>query len=402
VELLCDKVLACCREIAQCSQIPGETTRTFLCGAMHDCHGILRDWMQSLGMEVHVDAAGNLRGLYAGSNPAAGRLLIGSHLDTVPNAGAYDGVLGVVLGIALVESLGRKRLPFAIEIAGFSEEEGVRFGIPFLGSRSLVGRMDEALLAGEDSAAISIESAIRHFGLDPAQLPAAILDPLTFAYLEFHIEQGPVLESVNEPLGVVESIAGQSRLTVHFIGQAAHAGTTPMNLRHDALAGAARWTARVEDEARSSHGLVATVGRMETKPGAGNVIPAQVTASLDVRHASDEIRSRAVGNLIAAGNDLARERGLAFRIEHQLDQRSVEMDPALVSMAASALRKAGCCGHRMTSGAGHDAMILAEKIPSVMIFLRNPGGISHHPGESVLAEDVQLALAAGLHFLNGF
>ena len=402
MEHLCDKVLACCREIAQCSQTPGETTRTFLCEAIDDCHRILRDWMQRLGMEARVDAAGNLRGLYAGSNPAAGRLLIGSHLDTVPNAGAYDGVLGVVLGVALIESLAGKRLPFAIEVAGFSEEEGVRFGIPFLGSRSLVGRMDEALLAAEDSAAISIESAIRHFGLDPAQLPAAILDPRTFAYLEFHIEQGPVLESMHEPLGVVASIAGQSRLTVHFTGQAAHAGTTPMNLRRDALAGAARWIARVEDEARSSHGLVATVGRMEIKPGAGNVIPAQVTASLDVRHASDEIRKRAVDNLITAGNDLARERGLAFRIDHQLDQQSVEMDPALVSAAASALRKAGCRGHRMTSGAGHDAMILAEKIPSVMIFLRSPGGISHHPDERVLAQDVQLALAAGLHFLNGF
>lgn len=358
--------------------------------------------MQSLGMEARVDAAGNLRGLYAGSGPAAGRLLIGSHLDTVPNAGAYDGVLGVVLGVALVESLAGRRLPFAIEVAGFSEEEGVRFGIPFLGSRALVGRMGQDLLAKEDGASISVESAIRHFGLDPAQLPAAVLDPHAFAYLEFHIEQGPVLESMDEPLGVVESIAGQSRLTVHFTGQAAHAGTTPMSLRRDALARAARWIARVEDEARSTPGLVATVGRLETKPGAGNVVPAEVTASLDVRHASDEIRTRAVDNLITAGNDLARERGLGFRIDRQLDQSSVEMDPALVSAAVQALQKAGCRGHRMTSGAGHDAMILAEKIPSVMIFLRSPGGLSHQPEESVLPGDVQLALTAGLHFLNGF
>jgi len=402
VEHPCDKVLACCRKIAQCSQTPGETTRTFLCEAMHDCHRALRGWMQSLGMDSRVDAAGNLRGLYAGSDPAAGRLLIGSHLDTVPNAGAYDGVLGVVLGVALVESLAGKRMPFAIEVAGFSEEEGVRFGIPFLGSRALVGRMDETLLAAEDGAAISVERAIRDFGLDPAQLPAAVLDPHTFAYLEFHIEQGPVLESMNEPLGVVASIAGQTRLAVHFTGQAAHAGTTPMSLRRDALAGAARWIARVEEEARSTPGLVGTVGRLETKPGAGNVIPAEVSASLDVRHASDEIRTRAVDNLIAIGNDLALDRGLGFRIDRQLDQPSVEMDPALVSAAARALQKTGCRGHRMTSGAGHDAMILAEKIPSVMIFLRSPGGLSHHPEESVLPGDVQLALAAGLHFLNGF
>jgi allantoate deiminase len=353
-------------------------------------------------MEVGVDAAGNLRAFYAGSDPAAGRLLIGSHLDTVPNAGAYDGVLGVVLGIAVVESLAGKRLPFAIEIAGFSEEEGVRFGIPFLGSRALVGRMDEKLLAAEDGAAISVESAIRRFGLDPAQLPAAALDPHTFAYLEFHIEQGPILESMNEPLGVVESIAGQTRLCVHFTGKAAHAGTTPMSLRRDALAGAARWIVQVEDEARSSPGLMATVGRLETKPGAGNVIPAHVTASLDIRHRSDEIRTRAVDNLIAVGNDLARERNLAFRIDRQLDQPSVEMQPALVSAAARALQKVGCHGHLMVSGAGHDAMILAERVPSVMIFLRSPGGVSHHPEETVLPADVQLALAAGFHFLNGF
>jgi allantoate deiminase len=358
--------------------------------------------MQNLEMEAGVDAAGNLRGLYQGSDPAAGRLLIGSHLDTVPNAGAYDGVLGVVLGVALVESLAGKRLPFAIEVAGFSEEEGVRFGIPFLGSRALLGRMDEQLLAVEDSAAVSVESAIRQFGLDPAQLPAAALDPRTFAYLEFHIEQGPVLESMEEPLGVVESIAGQSRFTVQFTGKAAHAGTTPMGLRRDALAAAARWITQVEEQARSSPGLVATVGRLEVSPGVSNVIPAEVTAALDVRHASDEIRTGAVENLIAAANDLARERGLDFHIVRQLDQQSVEMQPALVSAAVRALQKVGCRGHRMTSGAGHDAMILAEKIPSVMIFLRTPGGLSHHPEESVLPSDVQLALAAGLHFLNGF
>jgi allantoate deiminase len=402
VEHLRDKVLDCCREIARFSQTPGETTRTFLCPAMHDCHQVLRGWMQSLGMKVSVDPAGNLRGLYPGSDPAAGPLLIGSHLDTVPNAGAYDGVLGVVLGVALVESLAGKRLPFAIEIAGFSEEEGVRFGVPFLGSRALVGRMDEQLLALEDSAAVSVESAIRQFGLDPAQLPAAALDPRTFAYLEFHIEQGAVLESLKEPLGVVESIAGQRRLAVQFTGKAAHAGTTPMGLRRDALAAAARWITQVEEEARSSPGLVATVGRLEAKPCASNVVPAEVTASLDVRHASDEIRTRAVENLIAAANDLARERGLGVRIVRQLDQRAVEMHPALVSAAVRALQHVGCRGHRMTSGAGHDAMILAEKIPSVMIFLRSPGGLSHHPDESVLPGDVELALAAGLHFLNGF
>lgn len=402
MEHLCDKVFAYCRQIARFSQIPGETTRPFLCDAMHDCHRVLRVWMDSLAMQVRVDAAGNLRGVYPGSGPAAGRLLIGSHLDTVRNAGAYDGVLGVVLGIALVESLAGERLPFAIEVAGFSEEEGVRFGIPFLGSRALVGRLDDELLAVEDGAGVSVRSAIQQFGLDPARLHEAVLHPCTFAYLEFHIEQGPILESLDEPLGVVASIVGQSRLSVHFLGQAAHAGTTPMPLRRDALAGAARWIERVEDEARSSPGLVATVGRLEIKPGSSNVVPAEAIATLDVRHGSDAVRTQAVDNLIAAANGLARERDLRVRIDRQLDQRSVEMHPELVSRAARALQSVGCRSHRMTSGAGHDAMILAEKVATAMIFLRSPAGLSHHPEESVSPGDVQLALAAGLHFLRRF
>jgi allantoate deiminase len=394
------RVIARCQELARFTQTPGETTRTFLCGAMHDCHRLLAAWMAELGMETTVDAAGNLRGLYAGSDAAAGRILIGSHLDTVPNAGAYDGVLGVVLAIALIESLeslGGHRFPFAIEVAGFSEEEGVRFGVPFIGSRALIGTLDDKLLSVEDEGGTSVRAAIRQFGLDPARLPEAALDPRTFAYLEFHIEQGPVLESMNEPLGVVESIVGQSRLACHFHGAAAHAGTTPMNLRRDALAGAAEWIGKVEQHARTVPGLVATVGRLEVKPGAGNVVPAEAIATLDVRHRSDEVRTRAVDDFIETAKDVARERAVGFEFDRRLDQNAVEMNPALIAAAAQALRQAGCRVHSMTSGAGHDAMILADKVPSVMIFLRSPRGLSHHPEETVYPEDVELALTAGLH-----
>ncbi len=214
-------------------------------------------------MTVRVDAAGNLRGVYPAATTPAPRLLLGSHVDTVPDAGAFDGVLGVVLAIALVDALGGRRLPFSIEVAAFSEEEGVRFGVPFIGSRALAGTLDADLLARRDAAGITVEQAIRAFGLDPAQLAEAKLDPSTFAYIEFHIEQGPVLESLDLPLAVVTAIAGQSRLAVTFRGQANHAGTTPMHLRRDALAAASRWISVVERHARATAGLVATVGTIQ-------------------------------------------------------------------------------------------------------------------------------------------
>ncbi len=244
-----------------------------------------------------IDAAGNLRGVYPAASEPAKRLLLGSHVDTVPNAGAFDGVLGVALAIALVDALGGRKLPFSIEVVAFSEEEGIRFGVPFIGSRALAGTLDVELLSRRDAAGISVEEAIRQFGLDPAELPEARLDERTFAYVEFHIEQGPVLDSLGLPLGVVTSIAGQSRFTVTFAGQANHAGTTPMHLRRDALAAAARWISVVERHARAMRGLAATVGAVEVSRGAANIIPGEVRASLDVRHAEDAVRHHSAAAL---------------------------------------------------------------------------------------------------------
>jgi allantoate deiminase len=354
--------------------------------------------MEAAGLAVRVDAIGNLRGVYPGTSRSSRRLLIGSHLDTVPNAGAYDGILGVVLGIGLVERLRGQRLPFAIEVIGFSEEEGVRFGIPFLGSRALVGTVGDVLSA-RDTAGITVASAVRNFGLDPARLSEARLSDESIGYLEFHIEQGPLLESIGRRLAVVETIAGQSRLTFRFTGHSNHAGTTPMHLRRDALAGAAEWIGFVEAYAGATAGLVATVGRIEAKPGATNVIPGDVYASLDVRHAQDEIRSTSVRVLITKAEEIAYTRGLRVEQELLLQQAAVPMDDNLIAIAQRAIAACGLDGHRMTSGAGHDAMIIAEKIPSVMIFLRSPGGISHHPNETVLLDDVELALEAGEQFL---
>jgi allantoate deiminase len=347
-----------------------------------------------------VDAAGNLRMVYPAAKPDAPRLMMGSHLDTVPNAGAYDGVLGVVLPIALLGALNGRKLPFAIEVVGFSEEEGVRFGTPFIGSRALVGSLDEDLLRRQDAQGISIRQAIENFGLNPAEIAQAAIEDNVLGYVEFHIEQGPVLENVDRALGVVEAIAGQSRMEFTFVGHSNHAGTTPMNLRHDALAAAAEWIGAVERQALSTSGLVATVGAIQAKPGTTNVIAGETRVSLDVRHRHDETRNAAVDYLVQLAEDVATRRGLRVQWSVLMDQRAVPMDPFLVSQVEQAVSKAGCEPYRMVSGAGHDAMILAERVPAAMIFLRTPGGISHDPAESVEVGDVTKAIDCGLHLLD--
>ena len=366
---------------------------------MRDVHQEIASWLEPLGMKVHIDAAGNLRAVYAAQGPSSRRLIIGSHLDTVPNAGAFDGILGVVIAIALLEALAGERLSYAIEIVGFSEEEGVRFGTPFIGSRALVGRLDESLLNARDSNGITVRRAITDFGLEPKEIPQAAIADDVCGYLEFHIEQGPVLDSLGLPLGVVEAIAGQSRLGFTFTGRANHAGTTPMNLRQDAMAATAEWITAVERHASTAPGLVATVGSVHASPGAVNVIAGQVRATLDVRHKEDGDRLGTVSCLTGFAKAIARRRMLIVSCTTNLNQPAVVMDPLLTNQVEEAIRKAGCTPHRMVSGAGHDAMILAEKVPAAMVFLRTPGGISHDPAESVSMDDVAKAIECGLHLL---
>jgi len=397
---LAEEVIVRCEKLATFSEDAGGTRRTFLSPPMRDCHREVSSWMNALGMTVSVDAVGNLRGFFAGTSPAAPRILIGSHLDTVPNAGAFDGILGVVLAVELVESLRGSKLPFSIEVIGFSEEEGVRFGVPFIGSRALVGRVDEELLGRNDANGISVRKAIQDFGLNPNELSKAALRDDVLGYVEFHIEQGPVLESLGRPLGVVEAIVGQNRLEFTFAGQTNHAGTTPMNLRHDALAAAAEWIVAVESLAQRTTDLVATVGFVEAKPGATNVIAGEARATLDIRHASDRARTEALDELIRQGEAISSRRAVTAKWRTLLAQNAVAMDPFLTDQIEHAVQKAGCEPHRMASGAGHDAMILAEKIPAAMIFLRTPGGISHDPAESVHLEDVAKALECGQHLLT--
>ena len=384
-----NKAIQICRDLALFSEDPGRTTRTFLSPPMHDVHRRLGAWMRQVGMDVSVDAAGNLRAVRPGSTTR--RLAIASHLDTVPNAGAFDGILGVVLGIALAEASGDGP---TIEVIGFSEEEGVRFGIPFIGSRALAGTLDETILTPP------VLDAIRNFGLDPAGLPDARLSPETVAYLEFHIEQGPVLESLGLPLGIVDAIAGQSRLTLTFRGHANHAGTTPMSLRKDALAAASEWIYHVEKVTIREPGLVATVGSITAEPNATNVIPGLARVSLDVRHPCDESRRSSVAEMVTAAEQICERRGIVLDREQRLDQPAVALDAKLRDMLARSVQEAGYPVHRMTSGAGHDAMILAPHVPAAMLFLRSPGGISHHPDESVIPSDVEAAIEVGLRFIQ--
>jgi allantoate deiminase len=354
--------------------------------------------MQAAGLEVTADSIANLHAIRPGAEHLP-RLIIASHLDTVVDAGAFDGPLGILLGLALIEAVAHQNLPFAIELIAFSEEEGVRFRHPFLGSLALIGEPAPGALT--DASGVTLAEAIASFGHQPTA--PAELSPNTFGYLEFHIEQGPLLEAQSRPLAAVSAIAGMNRLRVTFSGQSNHAGTTPMRLRHDALAAAAQWINAVEEYAAKHEGLVATVGSIEAKPNLGNVIPGQVKAALDLRHAEDGLRADAVRALLAAAQDAAARRGVTCSVEpveDQIDQPAVPMDLILTRLLIDAAAANGFDASPILSGAGHDAMIAARRIPSAMLFLRTPGGLSHHPEEAVLVEDVEAALTVGLTFLQ--
>lgn len=394
------RVIATCRQIATMSEEAGCTTRRFLTPPVHDVHALLRQRMEALGMTVRVDAAGNLRGLWQPDAAHGARLLMGSHIDTVPDAGAFDGVLGVAMALEWVALAQEWKLPLAIEVIAFSEEEGVRFSTPFLGSRAAAGRLDAALLRLEDKDGITLEAALRGFGLDPAQIHEAAIDGKVLGFVEVHIEQGPVLEAEDLGLAAVTAIVGQTRLSLEFCGQANHAGTTPMHLRHDALAAAAQWIQAVESLARQTEGLAATVGKIEVEPNAGNVVAGLARVSLDVRHARDATRTAAVDALLQQAEAIASRRGLALQSMRQMDQPAAPMDERLTAFLTEAMEAAGFPARAMPSGAGHDAMVMAARVPTAMLFLRSPGGLSHHPAENVRAEDVEAALQVGRRFLQ--
>jgi len=389
-----------CRHLATMTEEPGRITRRFLTPPVHDVHAHFGSRMHAMGMSTRVDAAGNLRGVWQPQGLSGKRMILGSHIDTVPDAGAFDGILGVTLALELVGIAQEDALPLAIEVIAFSEEEGVRFGVPFIGSRAVAGRFDSALLALQDTSGTTMEAAIREFGLNPGEINAAALDDETLGFLEIHIEQGPVLESEGLSVAAVTGIVGQSRLKVDFIGQANHAGTTPMHLRRDALAGAAEWVVEVEQQALRTEGLLATVGKIVTTPNAGNVIAGREQLILDVRHPHDAARLNAVDSLLSAANAIAERRTLALQSTCTLDQPAVSMDERLTAYLSESMEVEGFPGKRMPSGAGHDAMVMAGRVPAAMLFLQSPGGVSHNPAESVRDEDVEAALRVGRKFLE--
>ena len=392
-----DYALDLCRRIAALTDVPGTITRLFLSLATLQVHALLRAEMAPLGMAVRMDSAGNLRSFYPAAAPDAPVLLMGSHIDTVPDAGAFDGVLGVALALAAVRSLGGRRLPYAIEIIAFSEEEGVRFRLPFLGSRALAGTLDNAARARTDEEGISVAEAMRSFvteATDPAPLPR------TFGFFEMHIEQGPVLESLGIPLGIVTTIVGQTRLQLTFRGQANHAGTTPMHLRHDSLTAAAEFILAAEKFAREQEGIVATVGMIRAMPGAPNIIPGETSLSLDLRHADDQVRHASTAALLRRAEEIGTSRGVIVTSFQTSEQAAAPMDAGLRDALTEAAAAARIAAHTMVSGAGHDAMIVAQVLPAAMLFLRTPGGLSHHPNEAVSHADVQAALETCMHFLH--
>jgi len=393
---LAARTLERCDALAAISDRPGVVSRAYLTPEHARANKLVGEWMSSAGMQVHTDGSGNLVGRWPAADSAAPALLIGSHLDTVPDAGRYDGMLGVLLGVAAVELLTERgvTLPFHLDVVGFGDEEGVRFGATLLGSRALAGTWDPAWFELQDRDGVTLREALTRFGLVPDRIASASRagDPLV-GYLEVHIEQGPVLEDRDQPLGVVTAIAGAQRLWLRMEGRAGHAGTVPMTLRQDALAGAARAIALLEDMARAD-GLTATVGRIHSEPGAPNVIPGRAEFSVDLRTGDDALRRRVLDRYLEDVAALCRERGLTLSSEttHQAD--AARCAPWLQDALAESIRVLGFEPLRLESGAGHDAMAVARICDVGMLFLRCTGGISHHPDEAVLDDDVAWALAA--------
>jgi allantoate deiminase len=399
------EVMERCEQIARSSDEPGRITRLFCSPAMKSAHRLVGEWMKSAGMSTGLDAAGNLVGTYHPPGcDSRRRVIIGSHLDSVANAGRYDGVLGVLMGIAVVKELrdAAAALPWAIEVIAFSEEEGVRFGTPFIGSRGLAGTLTEEMLELRDRGGVRMAEALSEFGATPHALgEGAIEAGSVVAYIEPHIEQGPLLELVGEPVGVVAAIAGQTRMTFAWEGPGGHAGTVPMAQRGDPLVAACRWAVSVHELACATKGLVATVGRVEVEPNISNCIPRRAAASLDVRHADDAVRQAAVERLAARAEELALDGKLTLSVALDHEHTAAAMDALLTDRLAGVIAEAGHEPQRLVSGAGHDAGVIATVAPAAMLFLRCPGGVSHDPAEAVLEDDVAVGLRVVTRFIEG-
>jgi allantoate deiminase len=388
-------------ELAAITEEPGGITRSYGTAAMRAVNDLVGGWMSEAGMGVQRDVVGNLIGHYPATAPDGKVLLLGSHLDSVRDAGRFDGPLGVLAAISCVEKLNaqRIRMPFAIRVFGFCDEEGLRFKSTYLGSRAATGTLTPDDLKRADSRGVTLAQAIRDFGGNPDALADAKMDASRLlGYVEMHIEQGPVLEQKDLPAAVVSAIAGQTRGEVIFRGHAGHAGTTPMNLRHDALCGAAEFILAVEDLAQSRGGLVATVGEMRVLPGASNVIPGETRLTLDVRHPADATRLGALNDIREIGQKIGRERDLHFDLRIVHEMAAVTCDQRLSALLNRCVQKHQREPLMLHSGAGHDAAALAAITPVTMLFIRCRNGLSHHPDEYASPGDISV----GLRILDDF
>jgi allantoate deiminase len=399
------RILQRCDALARHSELPEGLTRVFLSPQARAAGELVLGWMREAGMQAGLDAIGNAVGRYEGERPGLPCLMLGSHLDTVRDAGKYDGMLGVISAIECVHRLNaeRQRLPFAIEVVGFGDEEGVRFGTTLLGSRAIAGTLDPQVLQAKDAQGVSIAQALRDFGLDPEKIHTVKKRrEEVLAYVELHIEQGPVLEAEDLPVGVVTAINGFSRLRASLRGEAGHAGTVPMKLRRDALAAAAECVLAVERLARARPDLVGTVGRLEARPGAINVIPGEVQFTVDVRAPDDAAREGAVAAVRSEIALISEKRKIDYEIETLQELASSACAPWLMAQLETAVRAEGLRVLRLPSGAGHDGMAMKAIADIAMLFVRCKRGVSHNPAEAISLEDAGTGAKVLSRFIHDF
>jgi len=401
-----EEIVGRINQLAAISETPQHLARIFLTPEHRAAAELILSWMRSAGLAAHLDAIGNVCGRYEGDRPNLPCLMLGSHYDTVRDAGKWDGPLGLITAISCVGDLARRgrRFPFAIEVTGFADEEGVRFASTLLGSRAVAGAFVESALGARDKAGISMREALIEFGLDPDRVGSAARSRRELlAYVELHIEQGPVLEAESLPVGVVTAITGATRLAARLTGMAGHAGTVPMQLRQDALTGAAECIGAIEEFCRTDQGgLVGTVGYIHAMPGATNVIPGQVSFTIDIRAPTDAHRKRAVSDIVRRIEAIAKRRRLALQLDVTHENRTVPCAPWLKQQVAKAIEAEGFRVFELPSGAGHDGMAMIDIADVGMIFVRCRGGVSHHPDEHVELADADAGARVLLGLVENF
>jgi allantoate deiminase len=394
-----------CEALGKLSEMDGGLTRIYLSDEQRRANELVLGWMREAGLSARLDAAGNCVGRYEGARPGLPALVLGSHLDTVRDAGRYDGMLGVIAGIECVRTLHERgqRLPFAIEVVGFADEEGVRFNATLLGSRAVAGTFRPEALDALDKDGVSMREAMRRFGLDPARIgEAAHRKPDVLAYAELHIEQGPVLEAEGLPVGVVTAINGATRFAVELDGLAGHAGTVPMSLRQDALAAAAECVLAIERRCGSVPELVGTVGKLECLPGAVNVVPGKVRFTIDIRSPRDPERLAAVTDVLGELEAVAKRRNVAIKPTKTHEGGVAPCAGWLQAQIGEAIAAERLPVRKLPSGAGHDGMAMIDLADIGMLFVRCEKGISHNPAEAITLADVETAARVFLRFIENF